>query len=50
MIYKTDYPCNLKLWIMYFFTFTFPIINDYAKISYKRLNVISDKENVIFCV
>ena len=31
---KTDYPCNLKPWLMYFFTVVF------SKMLYKTLNLI----------
>ena len=41
--FKTDYPSlNLKLWLMYFFTIIFLIMQ--IKFSlYKRLNVILNK-------
>ena len=31
---KTDYPCNLKLWFMYFFAIFFPFMQ---KISLKKV-------------
>ena len=41
---KTDYPCDLKRWLMNFLNIIIPLMK---KIRYKRLNVILNLSYII---